>query len=69
MINPEKIGRQVVEDLLKEASPDVGPCFYTNRRDEGRQSFQELLKISREQPQFFTPDDLNKIQMNAQFFA
>jgi glycosyltransferase involved in cell wall biosynthesis len=44
-------------------------CFYTNRRDEGRQSFQELLKISREQPQFFTPDDLNKIQMNSQFFA
>jgi len=44
-------------------------CFYTNRRDEGRQSFQELLKISREQPQFFTQDDLNKIQMNAQFFA
>ena len=31
MINPKKIGRQVVEDLLNEASPDVGPCFYPGK--------------------------------------
>ena len=43
-------------------------CFYTGRKDEARQTFQEMVKISREQPQYFTPDDFNKIQMNSQFF-
>jgi len=27
MINFEQLGRQIAEDILKEASPDVGPCF------------------------------------------
>jgi len=31
MIDVEKIGRQVVNDLLSEASPDVGPCFYPGK--------------------------------------
>jgi len=31
MIDVEKIGRQVVKDLLSEASPDVGPCFYPGK--------------------------------------
>jgi len=44
-------------------------CFYTGRKDEARQTFQEMVKISREQPQYFTPDDFNKIQMNSQFFS
>jgi len=43
-------------------------CFYSGRKEEAKQSFQEMVKISREQPQYFTPDDLQKIQMNAQFF-
>jgi len=42
--------------------------FYTGRKDEARQSYQEMAKISREQPQYFTPEDLQKIMMNAQFF-
>jgi glycosyltransferase involved in cell wall biosynthesis len=44
-------------------------CFYTNRRDEAKQTYLEMVKISKEQPQYFTPDDLQKIQMNAQFFG
>ena len=43
--------------------------FYTGRRDEAKQTFQEMVEISRQQPQYFTPDDLQKIQMNSQFFA
>lgn len=31
MINFDHIGRQIVEDLLKEASPDVGPCFFPGK--------------------------------------
>lgn len=41
-------------------------CFYTGRKDEAKQTFQEMVKISREQPQYFTPEDLQKIQMNSQ---
>jgi glycosyltransferase involved in cell wall biosynthesis len=44
-------------------------CFYTGRRDEAKQTYLEMVKISKEQPQYFTPDDLQKIQMNAQFFG
>jgi len=43
--------------------------FYTGRRDEAKQTFQEMVEISRQQPQYFTPDDLQKIQINSQFFA
>lgn len=31
MINPEQLGRQIAEDILSEASPDVGPCFYPGK--------------------------------------
>ena len=44
-------------------------CFYTNRKDEAKQTYLEMVKISKEQPQYFTPEDIQKIQMNAQFFA
>lgn len=42
--------------------------FYTGRKDEAKQSYQEMVRISREQSQFFTQDDFNKIAANAQFF-
>lgn len=44
-------------------------CFYTNRKDEAKQTFQEMFKISKDQPQFFTPEDMQKLQMNSQFFG
>ena len=31
MINFDHIGREIVEDLLREASPDVGPCFFPGK--------------------------------------
>jgi glycosyltransferase involved in cell wall biosynthesis len=43
--------------------------FYTGRRDEAKQAFSEMVEISRQQPQYFTQEDLQKIQMNSQFFA
>ena len=43
-------------------------CFYTGRMDEARSGFQEILNISKTKPQFFTPEDYKKIEMNAQFF-
>lgn len=43
-------------------------CFYTQRIDEGRQTYNEMIKISKESPQYFSNDDINKINMNHQFF-
>jgi len=31
MMNFDHIGRQIAEDLLREGSPDVGPCFYPGK--------------------------------------
>lgn len=42
--------------------------FYTGRRDEARQVYQEMVKVSRERPEYFTPEDMQKIQMNAVHF-
>jgi hypothetical protein len=44
-------------------------CFYTGRKDESKQVYQEMVSISRQTPQYFTPEDMQKIQMNAQFFS
>jgi len=43
--------------------------FYTGRKDEAKQAYQEMVRISREQSQFFTQEDFNKIAANAQFFS
>jgi hypothetical protein len=43
-------------------------CFYTQRQDESRVTYSEMVNISRQTPQYFTPEDMQKIQMNAQFF-
>lgn len=54
--------------LWKILEVHAAACFYTGRKDEAKQTYQDMVKISREQPQYFTTDDLNKIQMNSQFF-
>lgn len=43
-------------------------CFYTGRKDEGRMAFNQMLEISKKQPQLFSPEDIQKINTNAQFF-
>lgn len=43
--------------------------FYTGRRDEAKQVYQEMVKVSREKPEYFTPEDMQKIQMNAVHFS
>jgi glycosyltransferase involved in cell wall biosynthesis len=43
-------------------------CFYTNRKDEGRKIYQDLMMMIQTNPQYFTNDDIGKIQQNAQFF-
>ena len=43
-------------------------CFYTGRKDEGKIAYKELLDAIKKYPQYFTQEDINKINSNAQFF-
>jgi tetratricopeptide (TPR) repeat protein len=54
--------------VWKFAEAHAAACFYTGRRDEARQNYEEIVKLSKSHPQFFTPDDFKKIEMNSQFF-
>lgn len=42
--------------------------FYTGRMEEAKSSYQEILKISKKNPEFFTEKDLEKINANGKFF-
>jgi len=43
-------------------------CFYTGRKDEGTASYKELMDQINKTPQYFTQEDVMKIQSNAHFF-
>jgi len=43
-------------------------CFYTGRKEEAASNFRELQECINKFPQYFTPDDINKINSNAGFF-
>jgi hypothetical protein len=43
-------------------------CFYTGRKEEASQNYRELQEVMRKSPQYFTPDDINKINSNSGFF-
>ena len=50
MINIDHIGRQIVEDLLREASPDVGPCFYPGKFKPPHKGHFEAAKYLASKP-------------------
>jgi len=54
--------------VWKFAEAHAAAAFYTGRMDEAKQTYQEIVNITKTHPQYFTQDDLNKIQMNGQFF-
>ena len=54
--------------IWKFAEAHAAACYYTGRMDEAKQTYQEIVNITKTQPQYFSQDDLNKIQMNGQFF-
>lgn len=43
-------------------------CFYTGRKEEGKICFGEISSLTKSNPEYFTPEDLNKININSQFF-
>ena len=43
-------------------------CFYTGRKEEAKSTFTELVDMTKKSPELFSPEDLAKINSNAQFF-
>jgi glycosyltransferase involved in cell wall biosynthesis len=43
-------------------------CFYTGKIDEAKGVYTQLNKIVADTPELFSPEDLNKIRSNGQFF-
>lgn len=43
-------------------------CFYTGRKEEGAACYKELMSQIQKTPQYFTQEDIMKIQSNSQFF-
>lgn len=54
--------------VWKFAEAHAAACFYTGRMDEAKANYQEIIRITKTHPQYFTQEDLNKIAMNGQFF-
>jgi hypothetical protein len=50
MINIDHIGRQIAEDILREASPDVGPCFYPGKFKPPHKGHFEAAKYLASKP-------------------
>ncbi len=54
--------------IWKFAEAHAAACFYTGRMDEAKATYQEIVHISKTQPQYFTPEDYKKLEANGQFF-
>lgn len=54
--------------VWKFAEAHAAACFYTGRVDEAKKTYTQILAAVKSNPTAFTPDDLQKIEMNGQFF-
>ena len=54
--------------IWKFAEVHAAACYYCGKMQEAKETFKEIIEISKKQTQCFSPEDLNKIEMNAQFF-
>lgn len=52
----------------KFAEAHAAAAFYTGRMEEAKANYQEVVKLSKSHTDTFTPEDLKKLEMNAQFF-
>jgi hypothetical protein len=49
----------------KFAEAHAAACFYCGRKEEAKESFLQILKMSKENPQSFSVDDLKKKQTHS----
>ena len=54
--------------IWKFAEAHAAACYYTGRMQEAKETFKEIMEISKTNTQYFSPEDLQKIESNAQFF-
>jgi len=54
--------------VWKIAEAHSAACYYTGRMDEAKATYQDIVNATKTHPHCFTPEDLQKIQMNGQFF-
>ncbi len=69
--NPYPTRLLFVEESLynwKFAEAHAAACFYTNRKSDAQNAYNEILKSIKNNPGGFTQEDLNKININARFF-
>ena len=59
----------IAKPIVCAFSIDINYPDYTGRKDEAKATFQELMSIIQKSPQSFNPEDVAKIQSNAQFFS
>lgn len=50
------------------AEAHAASCYYTGRLHDAKNTYSEILKAVKTNPGSFTPEDLQKIEMNGQFF-
>jgi len=43
-------------------------CYYTGRVEEAKANYNELIDVLKKNPKMFSPEDIQKINANAQFF-
>jgi len=61
----ERMAGLNIEQMLIALS---GSQVISNRKEEGAKTYKDLMDAIGKYPQYFTPDEINKIQSNAQFF-
>ena len=69
--NPYPTRLLFVDEALyvwKFAEAHAAACFYTGRMDEAKATFSEIINIQKTYPQYFTPEDIKKLEVNGQFF-
>lgn len=69
--NPYPTRLLFVDEALytwKFAEAHAAASFYCGKKDEAKANYQEIVNLTKTNPQAFTQDDLNKIAINGQFF-
>lgn len=54
--------------VWKFAEAHSAACFYCGKKDEAAATYTEIVNISKSHPQYFTQEDMNKLNANSQFF-
>lgn len=54
--------------VWKIAEAHSASCYYTGRMEEAKSTYQDIVNATKTHPHCFSPEDLQKIQMNGQFF-